>query len=442
MPKNTREEIFKILNQIESGKGYSNIVLNKMTRGMDTRDSNFAREIVYGVLENRIYFEWVVSRHSKLKLSKISPAVMTIIKMGLYQILKMDKVPDSAAVNESVKLAKRHANRGAQGFVNGLLRNVARNKESIGFPDRGESLVKHLSVRYSYPEWIIEDWIGVYGEGFTEELCEANSGKPLLNIRVNTLATDRVSLMKELEKSGRDCKTAKYGKDIIVVSNPDGLMDTEEYRDGLFTVQDESSSLVGQVMNPKSGSTVVDVCSAPGGKTTHIAQLMKNKGKIIARDVYQHKLDLIESNARRLGISIIETGLADATICDESLVGKADYCLVDAPCSGLGLIRKKPEIKYNKSRTDLEELSKLQKKILESSSRYVKKGGVLVYSTCTINPKENIEVVEDFLTGNPEFKLAPFESELPLEESKLGHVELYPNVHGTDGFFISKMIRM
>lgn len=442
MAKNIREEIFKTLNQIENGKGYSNIVLNKTTRDMETRDANFTREIVYGVLENRIYLEWVVSQYSKLKISKISPAVLTIIKMGLYQILKMDKVPDSAAVNECVKLSKKHANRGAQGFINGLLRNVARDKENIELPDRKKDFTKHISVKYSYPEWIIEDWSAMYGESFTEELCEANSKKPSLNIRVNTLVIDRDTLMERLSESGRECRAAEYGKDIVVVLNPDRLMDTEEYRSGLFTVQDESSSLVAQIMNPESGATVVDVCSAPGGKTTHMAQIMKNKGRIIARDVHEHKLELIESNARRLGIDIIETSLADAAERDESLVDKADYCLVDAPCSGLGLVRKKPEIKYNKSRSDLESLSKLQSEILEASSGYVKKGGTLVYSTCTLNVKENIEVVKDFLDKHPEFKLEPFEVELPLEESKRGYIELYPNVHGTDGFFISKMIRM
>lgn len=442
MKKNIREDILNILEQIESESGYSNIVLNKKTKNMEVRDSNFTRELVYGVIENKIYFEWIVSQFSNVKLSKISPKVLIIIKMGIYQILNMDKVPDSAAVNESVKLSKKYSNRGAQGFVNGILRNIVRNKGNIGFPDRERDMVKYLSVRYSYPEWIIEDWIRNYGESFVEELCIANAKKVDLNIRVNTLKISRAELMERLEQSGRRCRETEYGKDTLEVMNPDGIIDTEEYRDGLFTVQDESSSLVAQVMDPKEGSTVVDVCSAPGGKTTHMGQLMKNSGRIIARDVHDHKLKLVESNASRLGIDIIEVSKGDGTVLDKSLVGVADYCLVDAPCSGLGLIRKKPEIKYNKKRDDLIELSKIQKQILGVSSNYVKKGGVLVYSTCTLNENENIEVVKDFLKCNPEFRLMGFEVELGLEESKRGYVELYPNIHGTDGFFISKMIRI
>lgn len=442
MKKNIREDILNILEQIESESGYSNIVLNKKTKNMEVRDSNFTRELVYGVIENKIYFEWIVSQFSNVKLSKISPKVLIIIKMGIYQILNMDKVPDSAAVNESVKLSKKYSNRGAQGFVNGILRNIVRNKGNIGFPDRERDMVKYLSVRYSYPEWIIEDWIRNYGESFVEELCIANAKKVDLNIRVNTLKISRAELMERLEQSGRRCRETEYGKDTLEVMNPDGIIDTEEYRDGLFTVQDESSSLVAQVMDPKEGSTVVDVCSAPGGKTTHMGQLMKNSGRIIARDVHDHKLKLVESNASRLGIDIIEVSKGDGTVLDKNLVGVADYCLVDAPCSGLGLIRKKPEIKYNKKRDDLIELSKIQKQILGVSSNYVKKGGVLVYSTCTLNENENIEVVKDFLKYNPEFRLMGFEVELGLEESKRGYVELYPHIHGTDGFFISKMIRI
>lgn len=445
MKTNPREIALKVLNEVNIESAYSNISLNRnISKGTSDLDSALIRELVYGTLENQIYIDYVIRSFSKVRLKKISPIIMNILRLGIYQIIFMDRIPDSAAVNESVKLAKKYSHKGSQGFANGLLRNVSRNENNIKLPDKNKEKIKYLSVKYSHPEWMIERWIKEFGFDFTESLCNANNDTPRLNIRVNTLKIDRDALINKLIKKNIKCEKTRYAKDGIIIENPMNITGLEEFKDGLFQIQDESSMLVSQIMNPKEGSLVVDVCSAPGGKTTHIAQKMNNKGKVIARDIHNHKLELIKENSDKLGIDIIECEQFNALELDESLVGKADYCLVDAPCSGLGLIRRKPEIKWNKESTDIEDISKLQYSILENASKYVKENGTLVYSTCTIEKDENINLINKFLENNNNFKLVDFNHIIDNSGEiirKSGYLELYPNIHGTDGFFIAKMIK-
>lgn len=445
MNKNPREIALKILNDVLENEAYSNISINRNIEKIKLDlDKSLVREIVYGVLENKIYIDYVIRSFSKVRLKKISPIVMNILRIGIYQILFMDRVPDSAAVNESVKLSKKHTHKGSQGFINGMLRNVVRNKENIKLPDENKDQVKYLSVKYSHPEWMIERWISEFGFDFTKDLVKANNKKASLNIRVNRLKIDRNTLIERLRNQGLKCEKTKYAKDGIIVINPVNITNTEEFKSGLFQIQDESSMLVAQIMNPKKGSLVIDVCSAPGGKTTHIAEIMKNEGKIIARDIYDHKLELIEENSNRLGIDIIEAQKFDALELDEGLLGKADYCLVDAPCSGLGLIRRKPDIKLRKEEKDIKDISKLQYEILNTASKYLKQGGILIYSTCTIEKDENINLVNKFLKENSDFELVDFKDLLDssncLVKNK-GYLALFPNINHTDGFFISKIIK-
>lgn len=445
MKKNSRQIALTILNEVTENAAYSNLSINKhLDKSVSDLDASLVREIVYGVLENKIYIDYVIRSFSKVRLKKIAPMVMNILRIGIYQMIFMDKIPDSAAVNESVKLAKKHTHKGSQGFVNGMLRNVSRNKENIKLPDKSKDGEKYLSVKYSHPEWMIERWVKEFGFLFTEELVKANNKKPKLNIRTNTLKTDRDSLIKRLEKQGLICTKTKYAQDGIIIENPMNITNTAEFKEGLFQIQDESSMLVSQIMDPEEGSLVIDVCSAPGGKTTHIAEKMNNKGKVIARDIHSHKLEIIDENSKRLGIDIIKTEKYDATVLDKNLVEKADYCLVDAPCSGLGLIRRKPDIKWSKQESDIDDISNLQYNILETSSKYVKKGGTLIYSTCTIEKDENINVVKRFLKTNNEFKLVGFKDLIDNQEDivkETGYLELFPNENDTDGFFISKMIK-
>ncbi len=447
MDKNPREIAINILKEINENEAYSNISITRNIEDVENSlDESFIREIVYGVIENKLQIDWIIMQFSKIKLKKIAPTIIEILRAGVYQIIFMDRIPDSAAVNESVKLAKKYGHKGSVGFVNALLRNISKNKNNIKLPEKDKSPIEFLSIKYSHPQWMIKKWIEDFGLDFTENLCIANNDKPKLNIRVNTLKISKQELINKLANRGFILSEGKYANDCIIIDNPIRITNTDEFKNGLFQIQDESSMLVAQIMNPKPGDFVIDVCSAPGGKTTHIAQKMENKGKIIARDIHEHKLNLIKDNVARLGTSIIQLEKYNATNLDENLTEKADCCLVDAPCSGLGLIRRKPDIKWHKVEDSLSEITKLQYEILVNSSMYVKKGGILVYSTCTIQKEENIWLMKKFLEGNKEFRLISFQDLIDNEELKKqainGYIELYPNINGTDGFFIAKLIKI
>lgn len=443
MEKNTREIALKILIEINEKGAYSNIALNKyMNLDISRIDENFSRKIVYGVLENRLYLDWIISKISKIKIKKIDSTILEILRIGVYQIIFMERIPDSAAVNESVKLSKKYSHSGSVGYVNGVLRNIVRNKKKIRKVDIKDP-IEYISVKYSHPKWMIKRWLNEFGEEFTLKLCEANNGKVNLNIRTNTLKVDRKTLKNILKNKGYNISETKYAIDGLIIENPYRITNINEFKNGLFTIQDESSMLVSQIMDPRKNSTLIDVCSAPGGKTTHMAQYMENKGKIIGRDIYKHKFKLIKDNYTRLGIDIIKTEVFDAMNFDESLLSKADYVLVDAPCSGLGLIRRKPEIKWNRNQENIEKIKEIQNKILINASKYLKPGGILIYSTCTIGKEENVGIVKKFLKENNDFKLMGFDSLLDSKENiktaKDGYIELFPHIHETDGFFISKM---
>lgn len=445
MDINTREVSMKILIDINRNNAYSNLSLNKYLIDIeDKRDENLIREIVFGVLENMIYIDYILSKASKIKLKKIHPNILEILRIGIYQIIFMDRVPESAAVNESVKLAKKYGHKGTIGFTNGVLRSISRDKEGFKSVDIKDK-VKYLSIKYSHPEKLVERWIDQFGIEFTEDMCKANLEKPLLNIRVNTLKISKEELIKKLDVKKIIVKQAKYAEDALIVSNPYGVTELEEFKQGLFTIQDESSMLVGQIMDPEEDSKVIDVCSAPGGKATHIAQKMNNRGYILSRDIYSHKIKLIEENIKRLGIKNIETQEYDVLKRDDSLIEEFDYCLLDAPCSGFGLIRRKPEIKLTRKIEDIDSLSLLQYKMLESIKDYIKIGGYLIYSTCTIEDQENIDVINNFLNNNLNFKLVNIEDKIKNKENlpnlKDGYIKLYPHIHATDGFFIAKMIK-
>lgn len=442
---NSREIAMEILVDIHRNNAYSNKSIDKhLNKSISYQDENLIRELVYGVLENKIYIDYILSKASKIKIKKIHFQIIEILRTGIYQILFMDKIPESAAVNEAVKLAKKYGHKGTIGFVNGVLRSIVRDKEKFMEVDEKDK-IKYISIKYSHPEYMVKRWIEEYGVEFTEDLCRSNNEKPLLNIRVNTLKISKEELTQRLTAQGLNIVEGKYANDCLIIQNPTRITDIDEFKEGLFTIQDESSILVGQIINPEENSTILDICAAPGGKSTHLGQLMNNTGKIISRDIYSHKIDLIKENVKRLGIKNIEVEIHDALNLDKELINKIDYCLVDAPCSGLGLIRRKPEIKFNRSESDIVDLIQLQKSIVNIAKEYVKIGGILIYSTCTIENKENILLIQEFLNKNPNFKLLGFEDNFQntedLKTLDRGYIQLYPNIHGTDGFFIAKMIR-
>lgn len=421
-----RKTAYLSLVDVESKKAYSNLAINHQVIINKPNSQGFVRELVYGVLENKLLLDHYIDQLVINGIGSLKTPELTIIRMGIYQLGYMDSVPEYAAVNESVVLAKKYC-RSKSGLVNGVLREYLSRKLQLKLPDRSEDEVAYLSVKYSYAPWIVELWLDHYSTDFVEELMKAGNVTPPMTVRLNWLKVMKPDLIKKLEakhfqvEEGRICQNALNIKG-------SRLLDTELYKLGMFTPQDESSMLVAEKLDPKHGETVMDVCAAPGGKTTAIAERMNNTGRIIASDIYRRKLDLIDKEARRLGITNIETRSWDATRVDSSMIQKADRVLVDAPCSGLGVVRRKPEIKYKELTEEMELLPKKQLAILSASSGYVKPGGRLVYSTCTVNPRENERVVEAFLKKNPAF-------------SKIERTLLLPNVNGTDGFFICVMER-
>lgn len=442
-----REIALKILYEINEKGAYSNIAINKFLEGHVLKDIDraFITELVYGTVKWKLSIDWIVEQFSSLKIRKLSPWILNIVRLGVYQLLYTEKIPESAAVNESVNLSKKYGHQGSSRYVNGVLRSVARNRENIKYPDKSKEAIKFLSIKYSHPEWVVKRWVELFGGEFTEGLLISNNEVPDFTVRVNTLKISKAKLVENLREAGLEVEEGKYSGEALIFKNPSSISRLEAFKNGYFQVQDESSMLVGKVLAPKPGELIMDVCSAPGGKATHMAQLMEDQGTVIARDVHPHKIKLIEEAANRLGLRSVKTEIFDATLPDEKSSGKADRVLVDAPCTGLGIIRKKPDIKWARSGADMKEITELQFKILNTAAKYVKPGGVLVYSTCTIEPDENEGMVKRFLASNTDFIMEDIAPLLPgklrKQEAKNGFVQLFPNTDGIDGFFIARMKR-
>lgn len=439
---NSRELAFKTLYDIERNKNYSNISINKNFKNVNISDQEkgLATELIYGIIENKYYLNYIIDKLSKIKSKKMSTYVKISLWLGIYQILFLDSIKDHAAVNESVNLIKKYDKK-SSGFVNAILRNVLRQKDSI-MEIKDKEIKDELSIKYSYNPWIVEKWIKDFGQEFTEDLLDANAEKPNLYIRTNTLKISRDELIGKLAKEGIKCTKVNGIDEAIMVQNLKNIEGNELFKLGYFTIQDISSMLVGKIANPEKDSKVLDICSAPGGKTTHVATIMENTGQVIARDVFDHKLKLIKSTVNRLGLTNVSIENRDALKLDDNSIDKFDYVLADVPCSGLGIIRRKPEIKF-KEKSELSGLPDIQSKILNNASKYVKENGTLIYSTCTIHDEENINVVEQFLKENKNFELVPIENiNIDLDNQEKGYIKIYPNIHGMDGFFIAKLKRI
>ena len=435
---NSRELAFKVLVDIESNNNYSNISINKHFKNIDisNNERGLATEIIYGVVEKKIYLDYIIDKLSKIKVQKLSNYVKIFLRMGIYQIVFLD-ISDYAAVNETVNLAKKYDKK-SSGFVNAILRNLIRNKDEILKID-AENENMYYSIKYSYSPWMIKTFIKDFGKEFTEDLLEANNEKPNLYIRVNTLKITREKLMKEFDKISIKSYKVNDIEEALRVENLKNIENNDLFKKGFFTIQDISSMIVGKVMNPNKNSRVLDLCSAPGGKTTHIATLMENTGEVVSRDIFDHKLKLIKNSVDRLGLTNVKIEKSDASVIDKNIIENFDYVLCDVPCSGLGIIKRKPEIKY-KSKEEIKDLPKLQYDILENASKYLKIGGVLIYSTCTILDSENISNVYKFLENNKNFELSKInEVNVDLENQENGYLKIYPNIHNMDGFFIAKL---
>lgn len=435
-----RKTALKILTKTEEQDSYLNLVFTEELKGttLSSSDISFLKELVFGIFRNKILLDYIIRKNSSIRLKKIDPKILNILRMGAYQILFMDKVPDFAAVSESVSLAKKCASPKTVSFVNGVLRGITKNR----MPDLNEikDATERLSVKYSYPLPLAEFFVKTFGDR-AENLMASGNSAPDLCIRVNTLKITKDELKKKLDSLDITYRDTPYTDSGLYLFGA-----TEEKRkklSGLFTVQDQSSQLAALSLSPEAGDVVYDLCSAPGGKTTHIAELMENKGEITATDIYAARLKSVDQLAKSLGISIIKTQVRDAQITDETLIGTADKVLADVPCSGLGIIRRKPDIKYKEDITDFTELTQIQKNILSVGCSYLKAGGVIVYSTCTVNPQENINLIKEFLLTHPEMALEKIESEhiLGILRENEGYFEIFPDTHQSDGFFVCRLRR-
>ena len=419
-----RKTALQVLTDVEKNGSYSNISLNRHIKDNAATDPAFVRELVYGVIKNKYLLDHYLKQFIRKGFNKLRISELSILRMGAYQILFMDSVPGYAACSETVDLAKKFA-RGKEGFINGVLRSLDRSKDDLKQPESHDP-AEYISVRYSVEKWIAELLISIYGCEKAEKYMEAVNGSPELCLRINLLKTDRESLMAELIDQGFDVRPSDISERALIASGT-GILETEAFREGKFAVQDQASVLAADTLDAKSGMTVADCCAAPGGKTAAIAESMGDQGEIFAFDIYEHKLRLMDELFRRNGISIVKTAIGDAREPVAELVDKCDRVLCDVPCSGLGVLGRKPEIKYRKE-YDILELINAQKDIIDNVSKYVKTGGTLVYSTCTVNPAENTEVISYFISNHPEFR-------------KKKEICLDPVDTGTDGFYICKLIR-
>ena len=423
--KNTREKALQIINDVlYKGTFLEESLEILKVSNIDERDFAFIKEITTGVVRNKTYLDYVIRQNSRVRFNRIHKIILIILEMAIYQMYFLDKVPDYSIVDESVNLAKIYGNKGSISFTNGILRSIAKKKPA---QVTLKNSIDNLSTYYSHPRFYTEYFYENYGEEFTKKLLKANNEKALFTIRVNSFKTNRDDLIKNLSQLGFEIEETTYDKALNVL-NPNGIIDTEYFEKGHFYVQDLGSILVSSFLNPRKDSMVLDLCAAPGGKTTHLSELMDNTGEIVACDKSKGKINLIKENAQRLGCKNISPMINDARVLNDDFVNKFDYVLVDAPCSGTGLYRKKPDIKWNKGIDDLKELGKIQLEIINNAKEYVKDQGLLLYSTCSLSKIENEDVIENFLRENKNFKIKKLRDKEVLK--------LFPSVDGSDGFSI------
>lgn len=439
---NERELVLGILLEITRDGEYAHIALrNTLSKYqyLEKRERAFITRVVEGTLEHMMEIDYIINQFSKVKVNKMKPVIRTILRSAVYQILYMDSVPNSAVCNEAVKLAAKKGFVNLKGFVNGVLRNIDRNVNDIQYPKQ-DNMVEYLSIKYSMPIWILEKWKKSYDWKTIETILQGFLQEKGTVIRCNLNRISKEDLKRKLEDEGVTVRQHPYLEYAFEISGYDYLGDLESFEEGDFQVQDLSSMLVAEIARPKEGDYVIDVCAAPGGKALHIADKLHGTGHVEARDLTDYKVELIWDNIERSQMKNVEAVQQDALVYDEESKEKAEIVIADLPCSGLGVIGKKADIKYKMTEKTQEELAKLQKNILQVVHQYVKPGGTLVYSTCTINEEENIENVRWFLQHNPDFEsisVAPFVCEALQESVKEGCLQLLPGIHESDGFFIA-----
>ncbi|GKV64240.1 MULTISPECIES: 16S rRNA (cytosine(967)-C(5))-methyltransferase RsmB [Sporosarcina] len=433
---NVRDAALSILMDIENEQAFSNLLLHKTIELYDLpqKDRALLTELTYGTLQQQMTLDYYLAPYIR---GKLQPWVRQLLRLSVYQIVYLSKIPEHAVVNEAVKIANKRGHKGVSSMVNGILRSILR--EGVPSLDEIKDPVTRLSIETSHPEWLIKRWIEQYGMEEATAIAVINNLPPVTTARINSVKTNRGEVIGLLKKEGVLASPGNLTEGSIQVESG-SLASTEAYKQGLLTVQDESSMLPALALQAEPGMKVLDMCAAPGGKTTHIAERMKDDGEVQAHDLHPHKLRLIEQNAKRLGLTSIQTHSGDSRELLSTYEPQSfDRVLVDAPCSGLGVIRRKPEIKYKKTLQDIENLASIQKDLLQVASQLVKKGGRLVYSTCTIDKTENQEIAEWFLNEQPDFELVPLD--ILGEKSNREFVQVLPHQYESDGFFVVALQR-
>ena len=433
---NGREAALQVLTACRKLDAWSDGSLKAAVKGLDRREAAFATRLTYGVLQNRALLDHYLSVYCTQSFDKLEPFVRDVLRIGACQILFMDRVPDSAAVSEAVDMVKRHKRQRASGFVNAVLRKISQNKSNLPpIPEKDE--VSYLSILYSHPAWLVKRLVEILGREQAEEFLRLDNKAVPMTIQRNPLKCTGDELLQELEKCGVSAVDHPWLPDCWEVSGTGDLEQMNAFLNGWFQVQDAAAKTAALAGGAKPGDRVLDVCAAPGGKTFACAMSMDNQGSIISCDIHAHKLDLIVRSAERLGITCVETQLADGRTNRAEWNEQFDLVVCDVPCSGLGIIRKKPDIRYKDPKA-LSGLPDVQRAILENACRYVKSGGTLLYSTCTILPEENENIVDAFLASHSEFYMEPFHLSAGQEETD-GALTLWPQRHGTDGFYLCRM---
>ncbi len=443
-PTSPRTLALEILNRIESTDAYADILLEEAFRSHTLKDvdKGLLTELVYGVLRWKNRIDWITGLFSSVKPAKMERDILNILRIGTYQLLFLDRVPVSAAVNESVRLAKVRGQRQGN-FVNAVLRAIDRGRDDIKYPDLSADPLRHISIKYSHPEWLVMRFIQELGIDGAIRLCQANNEPPPMTIRTNSMSISREGLLLRLSKAGYDASFTPLSPAGLMLKGSGDVVNIPGFKEGLFTVQDEASQLISFVLDPQPGEKVLDACAAPGGKATHIAELMADKGEIAALDIKPQGVRRIEENLRRLGLRSVKAKVCDAAKPLEFKEGEFDRILLDAPCSGTGVLRRHPEGKWQKREEDIHVLAKRQRTLIDNISMYLKPGGTMVYSICSVIKDEGEGVVDAFLSAHPEFILEPAVPRIGYAGEGLvcnrGFFRVYSHQHGTDGFFAARL---
>lgn len=440
--RDAREASLLALQRVEEDGAFVNLALAEVLSAtpMEQRDKSLATEITYGVITHRLTLDWMISQAAARPVEKIDSLLLQILRIGFYQLFYLNRIPASAAVYATVELVKKGKKKGLAPFVNGVLRGALRSKDQLPWPERSHNEAVYLSLRHSHPQWLVERWLENYGSLETEALLQANNKQAPLTARVNTLRTNRDDLLTSLAGEGFLATPSQVAPEGVIFKTGGRLTSLATYRQGLFQVQGESAMLAAMMLAPVPGENVLDCCSAPGGKTTHLAQLMKNRGRILALDLYPHRVALVDANCSRLGVNMVRTDCLDAREISPAKLGFFDKIMLDVPCSGFGVLRRKPDLKWRRREEDIAKLAQLQKELVAAAVSVLKPGGSLLYCTCTNEPEETEEVVAQALSCHQELRLEDFSCRLPVQlQAAVANygIHLLPHRHQLDGFFIS-----